>query len=94
MSPRHFARAFQAETGLTPAKAVEKLRVEAARAARRARKRGVVAAARGERMRFRRRREHAPQLPAAAGRPAVAAARALTRRITDATSASHRWVFP
>ncbi|HKX41609.1 MAG TPA: GlxA family transcriptional regulator, partial [Burkholderiaceae bacterium] len=33
MSPRHFARAFQAETGLTPAKAVEKLRVEAARAA-------------------------------------------------------------
>ena len=38
MSPRHFARAFQAETGLTPAKAVEKLRVEAARAAL---KRGV-----------------------------------------------------
>jgi len=33
MSPRHFARAFQGETGLTPAKAVEKLRVEAARAA-------------------------------------------------------------
>lgn len=33
MSPRHFARTFQAETGLTPAKAVEKLRVEAARAA-------------------------------------------------------------
>jgi transcriptional regulator GlxA family with amidase domain len=33
MSPRHFARAFQAETGTTPAKAVEKLRVEAARAA-------------------------------------------------------------
>ncbi|GCB02661.1 transcriptional regulator [Ralstonia sp. SET104] len=33
MSPRHFARAFQAETGLTPAKAVEKLRVEAARSA-------------------------------------------------------------
>ncbi|KWO46786.1 AraC family transcriptional regulator [Burkholderia ubonensis] len=33
MSPRHFARAFQEEIGLTPAKAVEKLRVEAARAA-------------------------------------------------------------
>lgn len=32
MSPRHFARAFHAETGSTPAKAVEKLRVEAARA--------------------------------------------------------------
>lgn len=30
-SPRHFSRAFQAETGLSPAKAIEKLRVEAAR---------------------------------------------------------------
>lgn len=33
MSPRHFARAFHAETGYTPAKAVERLRVEAARSA-------------------------------------------------------------
>jgi transcriptional regulator GlxA family with amidase domain len=33
MSPRHFARAFHTETGVTPAKAVERLRVEAARAA-------------------------------------------------------------
>jgi transcriptional regulator GlxA family with amidase domain len=33
MSPRHFARAFRAETGSTPARAVERLRVEAARAA-------------------------------------------------------------
>jgi transcriptional regulator GlxA family with amidase domain len=32
MSPRHFARAFHAETGVTPAKAVERLRAEAARA--------------------------------------------------------------
>lgn len=32
MSPRNFARAFSAETGLTPAKAVERLRLEAARA--------------------------------------------------------------
>lgn len=32
MSPRNFARAFRAETGLTPAKAVERLRLEAARA--------------------------------------------------------------
>ena len=32
MSPRHFARAFAAEAGVTPAKAVERLRVEAARA--------------------------------------------------------------
>jgi transcriptional regulator GlxA family with amidase domain len=33
MSPRHFARSFRAETGTTPAHAVERLRVEAARAA-------------------------------------------------------------
>jgi transcriptional regulator GlxA family with amidase domain len=33
MSPRHFARAFRSETGITPAKAVERLRAEAARAA-------------------------------------------------------------
>jgi transcriptional regulator GlxA family with amidase domain len=32
MSPRNFARAFLAETGMTPAKAVEHLRLEAARA--------------------------------------------------------------
>jgi transcriptional regulator GlxA family with amidase domain len=31
MSPRHFARAFAAETVMTPAKAVERLRLEAAR---------------------------------------------------------------
>lgn len=33
MSPRNFARAFAAETGSTPAKAVERLRLEAARTA-------------------------------------------------------------
>lgn len=33
MSPRHFARAFHSEIGVTPAKAVERLRVEAARTA-------------------------------------------------------------
>jgi transcriptional regulator GlxA family with amidase domain len=33
MSPRHFARCFRAETGATPAQAVERVRVEAARAA-------------------------------------------------------------
>ncbi|HEY7996545.1 MAG TPA: GlxA family transcriptional regulator, partial [Steroidobacteraceae bacterium] len=32
MSPRNFARAFRAETGLTPAKAVERIRADAARA--------------------------------------------------------------
>jgi transcriptional regulator GlxA family with amidase domain len=31
MSPRHFARAFTAEMGTTPAKAVERLRIEVAR---------------------------------------------------------------
>jgi transcriptional regulator GlxA family with amidase domain len=31
MSPRNFARAFAAETGLTPAKAVEQMRLDAAR---------------------------------------------------------------
>ncbi len=31
MSPRHFARTFLAETGMTPAKAVERLRLETAR---------------------------------------------------------------
>jgi transcriptional regulator GlxA family with amidase domain len=33
MSPRHFARTFSAETGTTPAKAVERIRLEIARAA-------------------------------------------------------------
>lgn len=33
MSPRNFARAYAAETGVTPAKAVERLRTETARAA-------------------------------------------------------------
>lgn len=32
MSPRHFARTFMAETGCTPARVVERLRVDAARA--------------------------------------------------------------
>jgi transcriptional regulator GlxA family with amidase domain len=31
MSPRHFARAFTAETGVTPARSVERMRVEVAR---------------------------------------------------------------
>jgi len=31
MSPRHFARAFRAETGVTPARHVERVRLEAAR---------------------------------------------------------------
>jgi transcriptional regulator GlxA family with amidase domain len=31
MSARHFARAFQAEIGVTPSKAIERLRIEVAR---------------------------------------------------------------
>ena len=31
LSPRHFARAFAAETGMTPAKAIERLRLEVSR---------------------------------------------------------------
>jgi transcriptional regulator GlxA family with amidase domain len=31
MSPRHFARAFRCETGITPARYVERVRLEAAR---------------------------------------------------------------
>jgi len=31
MSPRHFARAFAAETGMTPARAIERLRLEVSR---------------------------------------------------------------
>lgn len=31
-SPRHFSRVFQAQTGMSPAKAIEKLRIEAAQA--------------------------------------------------------------
>ena len=31
MSSRHFTRAFMAETGTTPSKAVERLRIEVAR---------------------------------------------------------------
>ena len=33
MSPRHFSREFQRETGMSPAKAVERLRADTARAA-------------------------------------------------------------
>jgi transcriptional regulator GlxA family with amidase domain len=41
MSPRHFARAFAAETGVTPARHVEELRVEAARRLLESTRRGV-----------------------------------------------------
>jgi transcriptional regulator GlxA family with amidase domain len=41
MSPRHFAREFVAETGVTPARYVEELRVEAARRLLETTRRGV-----------------------------------------------------
>jgi transcriptional regulator GlxA family with amidase domain len=41
MSPRHFARAFAAETGVTPGRYVEDLRVEAARRLLESTRRGV-----------------------------------------------------
>ncbi len=46
LSPRHFSREFQRETGLTPAKAVERLRADAARAALESGKRSVQEVAR------------------------------------------------
>ncbi|WP_232458990.1 helix-turn-helix domain-containing protein [Burkholderia ubonensis] len=91
MSPRHFARAFQEETGLTPAKAVEKLRVEAARAALESGASSLQRVANecgfGDAENMRRSFLRLLGVP-----PSLL--RALTRRITDATSASHRWVFP
>ena len=45
MSPRNFARAFAAETGVTPAKAVERLRLDTARAAVEATSSGLAAVA-------------------------------------------------
>ncbi len=68
MSPRHFARVFRAETGVTPARFVERARVEQARrrleeSARRHR---------GDRARLRLRhaRDDAPRVPAlVVGRP-------------------------
>jgi transcriptional regulator GlxA family with amidase domain len=70
LSPRQFSRAFRAETGQSPAKAVENLRVEAARLMMEQSDRRHRPA-----NRFRRSRPYAPRLPArlrtaAAGDPA------------------------
>lgn len=70
MSPRNFARAFVAEVGTTPARAIEKLRVEAARARLESRHESVEAVARAvgfgsaERMRraFTRAFGHSPKV--------------------------------
>ncbi len=66
MSPRHFARAFRAETGVTPARHVERVRLEAARR----RLEDSERAGRGDRrrLRLRHRRDDAPRVPARAAR--------------------------
>ena len=73
LSPRQFSRAFRAETGQSPAKAVEHLRVEAARLMMEQSRHPIDVVA--TRNRLRRSRAHAPRLPArlwpaAAGDPA------------------------
>ncbi len=62
MSPRTFARRFAEETGLTPARAIERLRVETARE----RIEGVAGSDRVDRagLRLRRSRAHATSVPA------------------------------
>ncbi|KVO69829.1 hypothetical protein WJ78_09955 [Burkholderia ubonensis] len=76
---------------LTPAKAVEKLRVEAARAALESGASSLQRVANecgfGDAENMRRSFLRLLGVP-----PSLL--RALTRRITDATSASHRWAFP
>ena len=64
MSPRHFARAFAAETGVTPARYVERVRLEAARRALE----DTARADRGRRrgLRLRHAGDDAPHVPARA----------------------------
>ncbi len=81
MSPRHFARAFRAETGVTPARYVERVRLEAAR--RRLEDTAEPIAAIAAELRLRHRRDDAPRLPACARsgrrRPSHVAARRFSR---------------
>ena len=79
MSPRHFARAFRAETGVTPARYVESVRLEAAR--RRLEETAEPVAGDRARLRVPERRGDAPQLPAhAPRRPDASTGGASTRR--------------
>ena len=83
MSPRNFARAFAAETGVTPARAIERLRVEAARErieGRRSRSTDRAG------VRLRRPRAHAPRLPARLRPAAAGAAPPAARRETTAVT--------
>ncbi|WP_370540501.1 helix-turn-helix domain-containing protein [Azospirillum sp. INR13] len=69
LSPRQFSRLFRQETGQTPAKAVEHLRLEAARVMMEEGRHSMDVIA--PRNRLRRPRAHAPRLPARL-RPAAA----------------------
>ncbi len=69
LSPRQFSRAFRAETGQSPAKAIENLRLEAARLSMEQSRHPIDVIARADRLR--RSRPHAPRLPARL-RPAAA----------------------
>ena len=60
MSSRHFARAFIAETGTTPSKAVERLRIEVARQRVQSSSEAIERVARGDRLS--RSRADAPRL--------------------------------
>ena len=89
MSPRHFARAFRAETGVTPARYVERVRLEAARR----RLEDTARAGRGDRRRLRLRhgRDDAPRVPARArGRPAEYRRRFQTRSPAAARARPNR----
>ncbi len=66
MSPRNFARAFRAQTGVTPARYVESVRLEAAR--RRLEETAEPVQGIAHACGFRERRDDAPQLPAHAPR--------------------------
>ncbi len=87
MSPRHFARAFRAETGVTPARYVERVRLEAAR--RRLEDTSEPVARDRRRVRLRHRRDDAPRVPAHArtsAPPSTAAASTRTPRTTRAAT--------
>ena len=89
MSPRHFARAFRAETGVTPARYVERVRLEAAR--RRLEESAEPVAVGRRRLRLRHGRDDAARVPALARRsaqPSTAAGsrpqvRSAARRMTQ-----------
>jgi transcriptional regulator GlxA family with amidase domain len=88
MSPRSFARAYSAEAGVTPAKAVERLRVEAARAWIEAGEPSLQGIA--ERTRLRRHRTHATLVHAALWHSTVRASAASTASNCSSARAARR----